>query len=403
MLLKMVLVSAIIVAFTAVFFRPRFPETASNVGTKTARGLAMKLLQLLEFCGSLVGISPVVTSRALASGLLFAGKSAPDIQETTTEIEGVEVLILRPTGQTDKLRPGIIHIHGGGWVFMSPAHYRPFTQALSRQTGSVVISINYRLAPEYPFPIPFEDCLKATRRILKKPEKYGIDPRKIGIIGDSSGGNLAAAVSLNITNHDGLRTDHFRFLALLYPALQMTDFQIPAYRDNQYGPGFLDKHRMLSFWLWYAFGDLEHYDPFWDNRHFGEIDEKHKRMVSVKLLPDFLRKENTDSKSQLNSKFTDARLPDNYKDILLNPMFAPLMASDEELSMFPPTYIVNAEFDVLRDDGFMFAERLKRVGVRVKHSYLPSEEHGILMFPENDLEAKQAFGDLVENLNEALK
>ncbi|WAQ98059.1 AAAD-like protein, partial [Mya arenaria] len=355
-----------------------------------------------EFCGSLVGIPPVVTGRAIFNGVLLAGKPAPDIQETTTEIEGVEVLILRPAVQTDKLRPGIIHIHGGGWILMSPAHYRPLTQVLARQTGSVVISINYRLAPEYPFPVPFEDCLKATRSILKNPEKYGIDPRMIGIFGDSAGGNLAAAVSLNITNDDELPTDPFRFVTLVYPALQMTNFKLPAYQNYAYGPGSLDKNLMLKFWLQYAFGDLGYYNAFWDNRQFDNIDMEHKDMVSVKLLPEFLKKVEM-SESQSKIKSTNAVLPDNYKDILLNPMFAPLMASDEELANFPPTYIVNAEFDVLRDDGFMFAERLKRVGVSVKHSYVPSEEHGFLMFPEKDLEAKKGVDDFVEFFNDATK
>ena len=87
---------------------------------------------------------------------------------------------------------------------------------------------------------------------------------------------------------------------------------------------------------------------------------------------------------------------------ILDPLLAPLMASDEDLEGLPPTYIFNAEFDVLRDDGLILAARLERVGVEVTRSYLTTEEHGFLNFVSLDPGVKEEIKRFTVFFNETL-
>ena len=195
--------------------------------------------------------------------------------------------------------------------------------------------------------------------------------------GDSAGGNLAAAVAINVTNDASTPSDPFRFVSLDYPALQMSDFSNPAYRKYEYGPCLLEKKRMLNYWLYYAFGNLDNYNAFWDNLPFDQLDNDQIKKVSESLIPPSFKANVPErAKPDPNRKFV---LPDEMRSILLNPMLAPLMAEDEDLASLPPTYILTAEFDVLRDDGLMFAERLKMIGIEVTQSYVSNEEHGFAL------------------------
>jgi acetyl esterase len=115
--------------------------------------------------------------------------------------------------------PAIVYLHGGGWCVGSLATYEPFCRALANATGQIVIWVEYRLAPEAPYPAALEDTLAAWRWVSENYAELGADPARLSIGGDSAGGNLAAVAALSLRRQGGLQP--WRQL-LLYPCLDMS-------------------------------------------------------------------------------------------------------------------------------------------------------------------------------------
>ncbi|CAG8202516.1 unnamed protein product [Penicillium olsonii] len=129
----------------------------------------------------------------------------PDIPEVEHEVhhltsyDGQSIAIHRYhriDQDTTKPGPVILHIHGGGLIFGSPANFKKWQASLARDSGVQVFSIDYRLAPEHPFPTPVEDCYSTLPWIHKNAERFSIDPSRIITYGESAGGNLIAAINL---------------------------------------------------------------------------------------------------------------------------------------------------------------------------------------------------------------
>ena len=120
-----------------------------------------------------------------------------------------------------------VFIHGGGWVFHNLDDYDDVCRRIAMQSGHAVLSINYRLAPEFPFPTPLEDCLTATRWAYENAASLGCDAKRMVVCGDSAGGNLATLVA----QHSGVA---FKMQLLIYPA---TDARCitESYRKNALG------------------------------------------------------------------------------------------------------------------------------------------------------------------------
>ncbi|WP_394229126.1 alpha/beta hydrolase [Shewanella colwelliana] len=112
--------------------------------------------------------------------------------------------------------PALIFIHGSGWVVSNIETNDHFSRALANRTGVVVIAVNYQKAPEHKFPIPMDDCYAATLWVFEQAEALGLDPKRIGIMGDSAGGNLAASVTLRLRDEMG---PLLACQVLVYPAV----------------------------------------------------------------------------------------------------------------------------------------------------------------------------------------
>jgi acetyl esterase len=114
--------------------------------------------------------------------------------------------------------PGLVYFHGGGWVVGSIESHDRFCRGLCSEAGVVVVSVDYRLAPEHPFPAAVDDAIAATRWVLANARSLGVDPDRVAVGGDSAGGTLAAVVS------QALRDDARRpaFQLLVYPATDLT-------------------------------------------------------------------------------------------------------------------------------------------------------------------------------------
>jgi acetyl esterase len=128
--------------------------------------------------------------------------------------------------------PGVCYLHGGGWVFGDLDSHDFITAALAAELGAAVLAVDYRLAPEHPFPAAFDDALLAWRALQAQAPRFGLDPRRIAVAGDSAGGNLAAALCLALRDAgEPLPCGQ----ALLYPALGGAP-SLPSYREQAEAP-----------------------------------------------------------------------------------------------------------------------------------------------------------------------
>ncbi len=132
---------------------------------------------------------------------MFAMAPPPEREGVWHDANAVRVLVFTPAG--DKLRPAILHIHGGGMVIGSAFGFRRGPAASSVALDAVVVTVDYRLSPETPFPGPQEDCYAALLWLAANAATLGVDPQRIAIAGESAGGGLAAAVSLMARDRSG--------------------------------------------------------------------------------------------------------------------------------------------------------------------------------------------------------
>ncbi|CAC5392702.1 NCEH1 [Mytilus coruscus] len=287
----------------------------------------------------------------------------PRVLSTDEYFDGIKVRIYRPLASKDKVLPAMVYYHGGGWIYMSVNSYDPLTTAISLKANIVVISVEYRLMPDYRFPRQFEDCLEATEYVFRNAKKYLIDPSRISIGGDSAGGNLAAAVGLMFSQEPKPNLAKIKVQVLLYPVLQAFDFNLPSYREyaDVSGVSYLNRVDMINYINMYGFQDQ------------GNMDAISK--TNTCLLPGDLQKRGG---ANLKQSEPNTTLSDAVHDNVINPYAWPLMATDDALRKLPKTYVVVTEYDPLRDEGLIFAERLRRlVPENIELSYLAGLEHGI--------------------------
>ncbi|XP_051990687.1 neutral cholesterol ester hydrolase 1a isoform X2 [Xyrauchen texanus] len=244
---------------------------------------------------------------------------------------------------------------------------------------AVVVTVDYRMAPDVHFPVQYEDCVQATKHFLR-PEvlaQYFVDTERIAVCGDSAGGNLAAAVAQQIGIDDSTSVK-FKLQVLIYPVLQALDFNTASYQQNQNVP-ILYRTLMARFWLEYLGANPELIHSILINNHTAQ-DERHLSLNLSKLdwttlLPKRMIK-------HYKPVFPVTGSPSIFKEVpaLLDARAAPLLANEEVLHMAPRAYILTGEHDVLRDDGIMYARRLELAGVSVTNDHYEDGFHGCVSF-----------------------
>jgi len=143
--------------------------------------------------------------------------------------------VLVPNGSGP--HPVLVYFHGGAWVAGSPASHRKLTARFA-QAGYLVVSVDYRLAPEHPFPAGLDDCIAAVRWAASHAERFGGDPARLAIGGDSAGANLAAATALYLRGAIG--SPKVSALLLLYGVFDMSDLgssSVNRFLHRAYLPG----------------------------------------------------------------------------------------------------------------------------------------------------------------------
>lgn len=228
-----------------------------------------------------------VENRAISGG--------PNSQEVT-------ITIVRPQNSGKEALPVVIYIHGGGWVLGGFDTHERLVKELANKANTVVIFVNYTLSPEAKYPVALEQAYAATNWVAQNGQSINVDSSRLAIVGDSVGGNLAAALTLLAKERGG---PSIKFQVLFYPVTD-ANFDTPSYLKYEQG-----------YWL-----TREAMKWFWNNY----------------------------TSNQTNLK---------------EPTVSPLQASIEQLSGLPPALIINGENDVLRDEGEAYALKLLKAGVPV--------------------------------------
>jgi acetyl esterase/lipase len=235
------------------------------------------------------------------------------------EIDDIPVRIYWPPVEQHNDLPVVVYYHGGGWCIGDLDTHDHIARAHAVGTEAIVVSVDYRLAPEHPYPQGVEDAWAALQWIGERAAELGGDPSRIAVVGDSAGGNLAAVVALMARDNDG---PPLVFQLLWYP-VAVADMSLPSFTENADAP-LLNSEVSDAFLTWYV-PDLDFNDPA--------------------SLPTDLAPANADS-----------------------------------LAGLPPAYIGTAGHDPLRDDGAKYAELLTAAGVQVTYSNEPTMIHGFASF-----------------------
>jgi acetyl esterase len=246
------------------------------------------------------------------------------VEDATDEGQrlSVPVRLYRPLGLSNEA-PVVMFFHGGGWVLGDVESHDSTCRRLADASGSVVVSVDYRLAPESPFPGPVLDCWVATKAIVKMAGELGVDASRLAVMGDSAGGNLAAAVALVAKDDPDVAV---KYAVLVYPVVTPA-FDSGSYREFESGFG-LTRQTMQWFWANY-------------------LGREGAAFFNVDACQD------------------------------VEPL-ADLMKAD--FRGFPATHVLVAGYDVLRDEGLTFADKLEASGVSVTRETASDMLHGFIHF-----------------------
>jgi acetyl esterase len=269
------------------------------------------------------------------SAALFGPCEAVACEDRTVPGPAGEIPV-RVYGAGEEPAPVLVYLHGGGWVVGSIVSHDGVCATLARLSGCVVVSVEYRLAPEHPFPAALDDAWAATQWVAEHAGEIGGLGDRLAVGGDSSGGNLAAVCALRARDA-GIPV---ALQLLVYPVCD-ADPDRPSWREFGHGY-FLTREVMLAFW--------QAYIPE------GEGDRFH-------------------------------------------PDASPLRAAD--VAGVAPAFVLTAEYDVLRDEGEAYAERLREVGVPVALHRYDGMIHGFYRLPGMIDRANDALAESAVALREA--
>ncbi|XP_043082417.1 neutral cholesterol ester hydrolase 1-like isoform X3 [Puntigrus tetrazona] len=336
-------------------------------------------------------------------------ESSKSVRVTEASFGGVEALVFESTvsGQEQSFKRAVVYLHGGGWTVgstkMKPYYLQCITMA--EELNAVVISVEYRLAPEARFPDQYNDVFQASKHILTAEvlSLYSIDPKRVAVSGDSAGGNLAAAVAQQVALDSSIPIK-FKIQALVYPALQALDFNTPSYQQNADIP-ILYRPMIARVWLEYLNGEQKLVPALLANNHTAldqgqEVAAAKAKTDWTKLLPVAFQK----NYKPVVPLHGDPELLEKLPG-LLDVRAAPLLADTKVLKAVPPAYIMTCEHDVLRDDGLMYATRLEEAGVDVTVDHVEDGFHGCLSFafgPFAFSVGKRSLGNYIHWLKENL-
>jgi acetyl esterase len=253
----------------------------------------------------------------------------------------VPVRAYRPKGAgKDEVLPALVYFHGGGWVIGDLDTHDVVCRTLANGARCAVFSVEYRKAPEAPFPAAVDDCFSALSFVFSSSRSLKINAKQIAVAGDSAGGNLATVMALMARDAGGPAFSHpISFQALIYPATDQR-MGFPSHERN--GEGYLLTKKVMHYFR-------DHYLP-------------------------------------QQGDWLDWRA-------------SPLLA--KSLAGLPPAFVMTAGFDPLVDEGREYAERMQGDGVPVEYKNYPDMVHGFITMGRVVDTANTALADCAAALKKA--
>jgi len=178
------------------------------------------------------------------------------VEDIKIPVDGGDIPARIYAPRTDGPLPVMVHFHGGGWVYLNLDTHDGYCRVIANRTNCAVVAVEYRKAPEYPFPTPADDCYEALCWVSDNASSLGLDNSRIGVIGDSAGGNLAAATALTARDRGG---PELTLQVLTYPAVDAT-MSAPSIEENAAAP-LLGRQQMAWFWGHYVPKGTDVRDP----------------------------------------------------------------------------------------------------------------------------------------------
>jgi acetyl esterase len=307
--------------------------------------------ELAPWVPKMPGVDYTDLAGARAALRLIAKRQGPHdpvrpVEVVDTEAPGpagapaVPLRVYRPTDRPGPL-PALLYLHWGGYVFGDRDSIHPTALRTADQVGAVVVSVEYRLAPEDPYPAGLEDCFAALAWTAASATELGIDPTRIGVAGESAGGGLAAALSLLARDRGGPQPC---FQCLIYPQL-----------DDR-----LDTPSARSFTN----------TPKWT------------RASAIQCWTYYLRGTGAPGDDGVPAAAAPARA--------------------ESLAGLPPAFVAVCEFDPLRDEGITYAHRLLQAGVTTELHHYPGTFHASVSIADAAISRKM-IADQVDALRRGLR
>lgn len=259
-------------------------------------------------------------------------KSIPfsNIENITIDINSKKIPVRIYTPDDTEMLPIVIYSHGGSWIAGNLDTHDNVCRKLSKNTKAIVISVDYRLAPENPFPAGLNDIYNVLQWTYKNAKNINGDENHIAIAGDSAGGNLSAAVSLISKNKNG---PNITCQVLIYPSTNIYELNTES---------------------WSNFSN-----------HFNISKEEMERYISL-YVP--------------------------QKEDRKDPYVSPLLAN--EFNQLPDTLVITAEIDPLRDDGESYGNKLKQAGIQSEIIRFNGVTHGFITMDKITNKADEALNQI---------
>lgn len=252
----------------------------------------------------------------------------------------IPLRIYTPLAAKYERLPILLFMHGGGWTLGSLQTHDNITRALAAKTPAIVVAVDYRLAPEHPFPAGIEDSFAALEWVVLNARTLGGDASCIGLAGDSAGANIAIAIARR-AHRVGIE---LVYQALFYPSTDLSHFETASHAE--FGSGHLltneSLHRFRDFYL---------------------------------------------------------RDPRDWT----NPEASPLLADDDQFACLPPSLVLVAGCDPLREEGIAFARKLEANGVPLKLQVEKGAIHGFLRFFNTDTRATDFVESILDGISRDIR
>lgn len=262
---------------------------------------------------------PIAEARKATYGLMpLAGEpeTVGRVEDRSIPVRSGEIAVRIYTPAGDGPFPGVVYLHGGGWVICDLETHDPVCRAICRRANAVVVAVDYRLAPEHKFPVALEDSEAAVRWTSANAATLGIDPARLAVAGDSAGANMATVIAARARDARG---PAIALQVLVYPVTNLSSRDTPSHRE------FAEDHFLTAASMdWFT--------------------------------------------AQFLSRPEEARHPHASPALL------------EDVSGLPPALVITAECDPLCDEGEAYARRMQAAGVRVTLTRYAGMIHPFLNF-----------------------